>query len=124
MQDVDLHLPPIVEMPASDSKSSCHLDLGHGWPTFPDTTAASHRHRGSTVDEVHDKGSNVASEQEPEECCASLEFSASLYLVMRAVGKAVCGSVCVVVAAMDLELGSQNNTSEEGEEHSKDVHNS
>jgi hypothetical protein len=30
----------------------------------------------------------------------------------------------VVVAAMNTEFGSQNNTSDEGKEYSKDIHNS
>jgi len=126
MPDVDLHLPPIVEMSASDSKSSSRLDLGHGWPTFADAAAtSSHRgHGGSIAHEVHDEGSNVAGEQKPEECCAGLEFMASLFLVVRAVCEAVGGGVRMVGAAMDSEFGGQNNTCDEGEDDGKGIHSS
>ena len=72
-----------------------YLDLGHGWPTFADTTATAHA-RGTGFEESHDEGCNVGEKQEPEECRAGLKLVASLRHVVRPIGQAVGADVTLM----------------------------
>lgn len=106
---------------ARSCSPSDSLDLGHGWPTFADTTAAANA--GLTGHEGDDSRGNESSEQEPEEGGGSLELAAAGLWVVRAVGSWVVEGVAIVAARVNTELGSENNTGNEGEESGQQVEN-
>lgn len=115
---------------ARSCSPSDSLDLGHGWPTFADTTAAANA--GLTGHEGDDSRGNESSEQEPEEGGGSLELAAAGFWVVRAVGSWVVEGVAlrtismrirshvastyIIAARVNTELGSEDNTGNEGEE--------
>jgi len=112
---VDLHLPPIAKMPASDSKSiRLFLDLGHGWPTFPDTSSSCW-HGAARWHDINGHRAQEGSKQEPEECRAGLQFVASLLGVERPISQRVGSGVGQVAAAVYVQLGGKNDASNESE---------
>jgi len=90
-----------------------YLDLGHSWAlTGSRTTAEATAH----IHGSKDVGSNEGNEEEPEESGAGLQLVASLGWVMGAVGEAVACYVGIVAAAVNVELGGEDHSSNEGEE--------
>ena len=80
---------------AKDCSQLCpHLDLAHRLPTSSNTTSSDAR--GSSRLDLQRSANSVCSEQEPEECCASLELAASLSWIIRSVGEVVGGSITLI----------------------------
>jgi len=95
-------------MPASDAETFAHAPAGR------DPTAAA----GSDgVGEAGDEGQ----EQEPEEGARSLQLVAALAGVAGSVGEEVGFYVCGITAAVHMQLRSEHDTGDKGEDQGEGI---
>jgi len=92
-----------------------HANLAHGGASPYTTTPPPETHQADN------KPNSESDPQEPHEGSRSLHLSAALLIVCAAVCDPVGGLALGVVAVNNLELRSQDNTSNEGEERRSSV---
>lgn len=90
---VSVSLKSLRRVEPASPKLCAHLDLRHGWPTFPDTTAPQVDAATTSTKEGEEQAHGVRGKAKPEECGDCLSFLAALVCVVRSVGDLVAVSV-------------------------------
>jgi len=96
--------------------SASLLHLRHSWAPTSTAKRTSQVDAAATgIKEGEGQAHCPQCEQEPEESCGSLQFSAAAASIVCAVGQMVAGSVVVIAAGMYTKLGRRGNGSAEKE---------